>query len=182
MALGPACKLSWKVPCSTIILIATCRERPARRAYRHISASERYPPGKSWPPLPTWLSRALAATPFWLKSVGENSTDTSFSTIQTFTAIRCARNSGTSPGVRTPGILVPWCKGLTGFPIVDAGMRELWHTGWMHNRVRMIVGSFLVKDLLAPLASRRDLVLGYPGGRRLGQQPWQLAVGRRLRS
>lgn len=43
-----------------------------------------------------------------------------------------------------------WTKGLTGYPIVDAGMRELWHTGWMHNRVRMIVASFLVKDLLIP--------------------------------
>lgn len=41
-----------------------------------------------------------------------------------------------------------WQKGLTGYPIVDAGMRQLWRTGWMHNRVRMIVGSFLVKDLL----------------------------------
>jgi deoxyribodipyrimidine photo-lyase len=41
-----------------------------------------------------------------------------------------------------------WGRGLTGYPIVDAGMRELWHTGWMHNRVRMIVASFLVKDLL----------------------------------
>lgn len=41
-----------------------------------------------------------------------------------------------------------WTKGLTGYPIVDAGMRELWHTGWMHNRVRMIAASFLVKDLL----------------------------------
>jgi deoxyribodipyrimidine photo-lyase len=40
-----------------------------------------------------------------------------------------------------------WQRGRTGFPIVDAGMRELWHTGWMHNRVRMIVASFLVKDL-----------------------------------
>ena len=39
-------------------------------------------------------------------------------------------------------------KGLTGYPIVDAGMRELYSTGWMHNRVRMIVGSFLVKHLL----------------------------------
>jgi deoxyribodipyrimidine photo-lyase len=43
-----------------------------------------------------------------------------------------------------------WCRGRTGYPIVDAGMRQLWHTGWMHNRVRMIVGSFLVKDLLVP--------------------------------
>ena len=41
-----------------------------------------------------------------------------------------------------------WKKGLTGYPIVDAGMRELRSTGWMHNRVRMIVGSFLVKHLL----------------------------------
>jgi hypothetical protein len=39
-------------------------------------------------------------------------------------------------------------RGRTGFPIVDAGMRELWTTGWMHNRVRMIVASFLAKDLL----------------------------------
>ena len=41
-----------------------------------------------------------------------------------------------------------WKKGLTGYPIVDAGMRELYASGWMHNRVRMIVGSFLVKHLL----------------------------------
>jgi deoxyribodipyrimidine photo-lyase len=46
--------------------------------------------------------------------------------------------------------LKAWQKGNTGYPIVDAGMRELWHTGWMHNRVRMIVASFLVKDLLLP--------------------------------
>ncbi|MGK2741424.1 cryptochrome/photolyase family protein [Tepidicaulis sp. LMO-SS28] len=41
-----------------------------------------------------------------------------------------------------------WTKGETGYPIVDAGMRELWHTGYMHNRVRMITASFLIKDLL----------------------------------
>lgn len=41
-----------------------------------------------------------------------------------------------------------WQKGQTGYPIIDAGMRELWQTGYMHNRVRMIVGSFLVKNLL----------------------------------
>ena len=40
-----------------------------------------------------------------------------------------------------------WQRGQTGYPIVDAGMRELWQTGYMHNRVRMIVGSFLVKNL-----------------------------------
>ena len=41
-----------------------------------------------------------------------------------------------------------WQRGETGYPMVDAGMRELWQTGYMHNRVRMIVGSFLVKNLL----------------------------------
>ena len=44
--------------------------------------------------------------------------------------------------------LAAWRRGRTGYPIVDAGMRELWTTGWMHNRVRMIAASFLVKDLL----------------------------------
>jgi deoxyribodipyrimidine photo-lyase len=46
--------------------------------------------------------------------------------------------------------LAAWRRGETGYPIVDAGMRELLGTGWMHNRVRMIVASFLVKDLLLP--------------------------------
>ncbi|MFN6036995.1 MAG: cryptochrome/photolyase family protein, partial [Bacteroidota bacterium] len=41
-----------------------------------------------------------------------------------------------------------WCKGETGYPMVDAGMRQLNETGWMHNRVRMIVASFLTKHLL----------------------------------
>jgi deoxyribodipyrimidine photo-lyase len=43
-----------------------------------------------------------------------------------------------------------WQRGLTGIPIVDAGMRQLWQTGWMHNRVRMIAASFLIKHLLLP--------------------------------
>ena len=43
-----------------------------------------------------------------------------------------------------------WQQGATGFPLVDAGMHQLWQTGWMHNRVRMIAASFLVKDLLQP--------------------------------
>ncbi len=47
-----------------------------------------------------------------------------------------------------PQALILWQKGMTGYPIVDAGMRELWCTGYMHNRVRMIVASFLTKDLL----------------------------------
>jgi deoxyribodipyrimidine photo-lyase len=47
-----------------------------------------------------------------------------------------------------PESLTRWQRGQTGYPIVDAGMRELWRTGYMHNRVRMLVASFLVKNLL----------------------------------
>jgi deoxyribodipyrimidine photo-lyase len=47
-------------------------------------------------------------------------------------------------------LLAHWQQGLTGIPIVDAGMRELWSTGFMHNRVRMVVASFLTKNLLIP--------------------------------
>ncbi|MEM6328009.1 MAG: FAD-binding domain-containing protein [Bacteroidota bacterium] len=49
-----------------------------------------------------------------------------------------------------PDALEAWQRGQTGFPIVDAGMRQLYALGWMHNRVRMIVGSFLTKDLFVP--------------------------------
>jgi deoxyribodipyrimidine photo-lyase len=45
-------------------------------------------------------------------------------------------------------LLKAWQRGQTGYPMVDAGMRELWTTGWMHNRVRMVVASFLVKHLM----------------------------------
>ncbi len=54
------------------------------------------------------------------------------------------------PWRRDPEQLACWQDGMTGYPIVDAGMRQLLATGWMHNRVRMIVGSFLVKHLLLP--------------------------------
>ena len=50
-------------------------------------------------------------------------------------------------------VLRAWQRGRTGYPLVDAGMRQLWTTGWMHNRVRMIVASFLVKHLLIPWQS-----------------------------
>ncbi len=52
------------------------------------------------------------------------------------------------PWRNDPEGLRTWQQGQTGYPIVDAGMRQLWSTGWMHNRVRMITASFLVKDLL----------------------------------
>jgi deoxyribodipyrimidine photo-lyase len=52
------------------------------------------------------------------------------------------------PWINDPADIAAWKDGRTGYPIVDAGMRQLLTTGWMPNRVRMIVGSFLVKDLL----------------------------------
>ena len=57
------------------------------------------------------------------------------------------REFATFPWQENTTQLRAWQQGLTGYPIVDAGLRELWTTGWMHNRVRMIVASFLVKDL-----------------------------------
>jgi len=54
------------------------------------------------------------------------------------------------PWAPDPENLRRWQQGRTGYPLVDAGMRELWQTGWMHNRVRMVVASFLVKHLLIP--------------------------------
>lgn len=54
------------------------------------------------------------------------------------------------PWAESEKTLTSWQRGRTGIPIVDAGMRELWHTGTMHNRVRMIVASFLTKNLLVP--------------------------------
>jgi len=52
------------------------------------------------------------------------------------------------PWQDNPALLRAWQRGQTGYPMVDAGMRALWQTGWMHNRVRMVVASFLLKDLL----------------------------------
>jgi deoxyribodipyrimidine photo-lyase len=54
------------------------------------------------------------------------------------------------PWREDPPALEAWRRGLTGYPLVDAGMRQLWSIGWMHNRARMAAGSFLVKHLLVP--------------------------------
>lgn len=54
------------------------------------------------------------------------------------------------PWRRSHEALTTWQQGRTGYPIVDAGMRELWRTGFMHNRVRMIAASFLIKDMMLP--------------------------------
>ncbi|WP_119677680.1 cryptochrome/photolyase family protein [Indioceanicola profundi] len=60
------------------------------------------------------------------------------------------------PWCKDDKALAAWKQGRTGYPIVDAGLRQLWRTGWMHNRVRMIVGSVLVKHLLLPWQEGQD--------------------------
>lgn len=60
------------------------------------------------------------------------------------------REFAAMPWRHDAGALRAWQRGRTGIPIVDAGMRELWQTGWMHNRARMICASFLTKHLLLP--------------------------------
>ncbi|RZK45683.1 MAG: hypothetical protein EOO94_03950 [Pedobacter sp.] len=72
-----------------------------------------------------------------------------------------------------------WCKGMTGYPIVDAGMRQLNETGFMHNRVRMVVASFLTKHLLIDWrwgeAYFANLLLDYELSSNVGG--WQWAAG-----
>ena len=74
-----------------------------------------------------------------------------------------------------------WKKGLTGYPIVDAGMRELYETGWMHNRVRMIVGSFLVKHLLINWREGekhfRDCLLDFSEANNISGWQWVAGCG-----
>ncbi|MEZ5382980.1 MAG: deoxyribodipyrimidine photo-lyase [Microthrixaceae bacterium] len=74
-----------------------------------------------------------------------------------------------------------WCAGQTGYPIVDAGMRELTATGWMHNRVRMIVASFLVKDLLVDWrwgeAHFRRLLVDGDTTQNVGNWQWVAGTG-----
>lgn len=72
-----------------------------------------------------------------------------------------------------------WRTGTTGYPIVDAGMRQLLHTGWMHNRVRMITASFLTKDLHVwwPVGARHFLDLLIDGDVASNTHGWQWVAG-----
>ncbi|GAC1384969.1 MAG: deoxyribodipyrimidine photo-lyase [Marmoricola sp.] len=75
--------------------------------------------------------------------------------------------------------LEAWKDGRTGYPIVDAAMRQLQHTGWMHNRLRMIVASFLVKDLQVEwqFGARHFMQLLVDGDLASNQHGWQWAAG-----
>ena len=85
------------------------------------------------------------------------------------------------PWKKNTKFLTAWKKGMTGYPIVDAGMRELYATGWMHNRVRMIVGSFLVKHLLINWKEGekhfRNCLLDYCKASNIGGWQWVAGCG-----
>lgn len=87
-------------------------------------------------------------------------------------------------GIAWPGSaahMVAWCAGQTGFPLVDAAMRELVATGWMHNRLRMVVASFLTKDLLIDwrqgAAWFREQLLDYDFAANNGGWQWAASTG-----
>ena len=85
------------------------------------------------------------------------------------------------PWKKNEKFLEAWKNGLTGYPIVDAGMREMYQTGWMHNRVRMIVGSFLVKHLLIHWKEGekhfRDCLLDFSEANNISGWQWVAGCG-----
>mgnify|MGYP001313091140 FL=1 len=85
------------------------------------------------------------------------------------------------PWVKNEKFLKAWKYGITGYPIVDAGMRELYETGWMHNRVRMIVGSFLVKHLRINWTEGekhfRNCLLDFNKANNIAQWQWVAGCG-----
>ncbi len=82
-------------------------------------------------------------------------------------------------GSRADRLVDAWRRGETGYPFVDAGMRQLLETGWMHNRVRMVTGSFLVKDLHAwwPVGARHFLDHLIDGDLASNNHGWQWVAG-----
>tara|TARA_B100001121_G_C18695399_1_gene624825 strand:+ start:3269 stop:4690 length:1422 start_codon:yes stop_codon:yes gene_type:complete len=85
------------------------------------------------------------------------------------------------PWIENENFLNAWKKGLTGYPIVDAGMRELYETGWMHNRIRMVVGSFLVKHLRINWTEGekhfRNCLLDFNKANNIAQWQWVAGCG-----
>ncbi len=85
------------------------------------------------------------------------------------------------PWEKNEKFLILWKKGMTGYPIVDAGMRELYETGWMHNRIRMVVGSFLVKHLRINWTEGekyfRNCLLDFNKANNIAQWQWVAGCG-----
>jgi deoxyribodipyrimidine photo-lyase len=131
------------------------RDEPAANATSHLSPHLRF---GELSPLQVWhriehgsLSGAARTNaPGFLRQLGWREFNTSILFANPALATRNlhAEFDRFAWGSASAGQLEAWQSGRTGIPIVDAGMRELWHTGYMHNRVRMIVASLLIKNLL----------------------------------
>ncbi len=134
---------------------ATLRDRPDRDGTSHLSPHLRF---GEISPRQVWHAANFAAArkPAIASDVGKFLSEVGwreFSRHLLFDHPRLAEQNlqpsfDAFPWRRDAKALRAWQRGQTGYPIVDAGMRELWHTGIMHNRVRMVVASFLVKHLL----------------------------------
>ncbi|MBX9721414.1 MAG: DNA photolyase family protein [Candidatus Obscuribacterales bacterium] len=122
-----------------------------RMIWHEVSAKMKKSPSRSRPPGSPAAEKVLSSEEIYLKEIGWR--EFAHHVLCNFPhsaneALR--RDYNKFPWSKNEAHLHAWQKGMTGYPMVDAGMRELWHTGWMHNRVRMIVASFLVKHLLQP--------------------------------
>ena len=145
-------KPSSRAASPAIPAIATGPIATAPRACRRICVSARSARAKSGTPRALRRPSTLACQPISknssANSAGANSAVICCSTYPISRRATCSPPSTPFPGSTTTRRCSAWQRGRTGYPIVDAGMRELWHTGVMHNRVRMVVASFLVKHLL----------------------------------
>ena len=161
-------------------LTGTARTSTAPPGCRRTCGSARCTPGPCWPGCrPVRRGRRSARS--W---PGGSSTPTCCGTGPTRPGRRCrpvGAHLRSDAGPEADARFAAWAEGRTGFPLVDAGMRQLRAEGWMHNRVRMLAASFLVKDLHLPWQRGAALLPRPPGRRRPGLQQPRLAVGGRHR-
>ena len=138
---------------STTPTPATGPPSTAARSSRRTSTGARSARGRSGTARRTGSATAPCARPptrSSARSCGASSRTTSSTTTPTLPSEPLKDKFADFPWTSDADALRRWQRGQTGYPIVDAGMRQFWALGWMHNRVRMIVGSFLTKDLLIP--------------------------------
>ncbi len=135
---------------------STTREQPDRPGTSRLSPHLHFgeiSPRRIWHALHDWAGRrsaggALRASEDYLREIGWREFAHHVLLHFPHTTDKPMRAEFASfPWERRPRAMRAWQRGETGYPLVDAGMRELWSTGWMHNRVRMVAASFLVKDL-----------------------------------
>ena len=168
---------SWASAPRAMRKAASSRRPRARAGFRPICISARSVPGRSQPrsvrPNPAVAAFAFLRQLGWREFSNHllyHNPDLDRANLQ--------RAFDRMPWRDDPGGLRAWQSGRTGYPLVDAGMRELWTTGWMHNRARMVAASFLTKHLLIDWRLGARVVSGHARGRRPRQQQRRLAVGR----